>query len=86
MLKQGQRVRLTIDLDNGRLPAGATGYLNKGGWEGAEWGVVFDLEADWDMKTTHVQLETADGVRVRLVDVVEPVNLNTDIDDRHKIY
>ena len=74
MLKQGQRVRLTVDLDNGRLPAGATGYLNKGGWAGAEWGVVFDHEAGLDMKTTHVQLETADGARVRLVDVVEPID------------
>jgi hypothetical protein len=82
-LKQGQRVRLTVDLDNGKLPAGATGYLNRGGWDGAEWGVVFDHEADQDMQTTHVRLETADGTRVRLVDVIEPIDI---ADDPHNVY
>jgi hypothetical protein len=80
-LRQGQRVRLTVDLENGRLPAGATGYLNRGGWEGAQWGVVFDHEAHLDMRTTHVQAENADGARVRIVDVVELID-----DDRHNIY
>lgn len=73
---QGRRVRLTVDLEGGQYKAGDTGYLNRVLLDNeidGRWGVVFDRDADNDMRTTNFQLEASDGKRVWVTHVVEPI-------------
>jgi hypothetical protein len=76
-LIEGRRVRLLESIENGQYQRGDTGYLHE--FRSGDWGVVLDKDLDDGM--THIQAETLDGRRVRLLNIVEYIQPMTDDDD-----